>query len=53
MASIVGRSGVPRGVKKKSAGKSNCVNVFSDGKLKRRKTGSIGWEIGKGNETYL
>ena len=37
MASIVGRSAAPRGVERKSAGRSNCgICLFSDGRLKRK-----------------
>jgi hypothetical protein len=35
MASMVGRSAAPRGVERKSEGRSDCVNyLFSDGRLK-------------------
>ena len=43
IASIVGRSAAPRGVERKSAGRSNCgICLFSDGRLKRKETGKMG-----------
>jgi hypothetical protein len=37
MASMVGRSAAPRGVERKSEGRSNCVKyLFSDGRPNRR-----------------
>ena len=43
IASIVGRSAAPRGVERKSAGRSNCGKcLFSDGRLIRKETGRTG-----------